>query len=177
MLQSHFRPRPPEMDSYNCLLWCVRSTMCGTMASIFFLTCFWVYGPTSVQCLNVTSQKFLSGDILPLVFHPIITKLIPGKHLPETHKRRVLGPDRIINEFFMNFFVSAEVYFWSPFGHLPATFAQTRDSSSLNFSANFGISRAPLLGLEAEKRVFYTPPVTSVKPWVRYGYCGRRPTS
>ena len=73
----------------------------------------------------------------------------------------------MLRNFFMEFFMSAEVYFRSPFGHLPVTFAQTRDSSSLIFSANLEPFRARLRGLEAEKRVFTQPPVQSVKNyWV-----------
>ena len=53
----------------------------------------------------------------------------------------------------------AEVYFRSPFGHLPVRFAQTRDSSSLIFSANLEPSFVPLRGREAEKAVFTPPPV------------------
>ncbi len=60
----------------------------------------------------------------------------------------------------------SEVYFRSLFSHLPATFGQTLIVSSLNFSANFGISCAPLLGVEAEKRVFSPPPVYPGKHWV-----------
>ena len=66
----------------------------------------------------------------------------------------------MLRKFFMEFFMSAEVYFRSPFGHLPVTFAQTRDSSSLIFSANLEPFRARLRGLEAEKRVFSQPPVS-----------------
>ena len=69
-----------------------------------------------------------------------------------------------LRKFFMEFFMSAEVYFRSPFGHLPVTFAQTRDSSSLIFSANLEPFRARLRGREAEKPVFTPPPVYSVKP-------------
>ena len=67
--------------------------------------------------------------------------------------------------------MSAEVYFRSPFGHLPVTFAQTRDSSSLIFSANLEPFRARLRGLEAEKPVFTPPPVYSVKPTSDVEYC------
>ena len=77
--------------------------------------------------------------------------------------------DQMNRNFFMIFFLYSEVYFRSPFSHLPVRFPQTLIVSSLNFSANFGISRAPLLGLEAEKRTFYTPPVYPGKPWVRCG--------
>ena len=66
---------------------------------------------------------------------------------------------QVYRKFFMNFFMFSEVYFRSPFGHLPVTFAQTRDSSSLIFSANLEPFRARLRRLEAEKRCFHTPPV------------------
>ena len=67
----------------------------------------------------------------------------------------------------MNFFMFSEVYFRSPFGHLPVTFAQTLIVSSPIFSANLEPFRARLRGLEAEKRVFTQPPVQSVKNyWV-----------
>ena len=59
----------------------------------------------------------------------------------------------------MNFFMFSEVYFRSPFGHLPVTFAQTLIVSSPIFSANLEPFRARLRGLEAEKRVFTQPPV------------------
>ncbi len=57
-------------------------------------------------------------------------------------------------KFFMNFFMLFEMYFRSPFSHLPVTFAQTRDSSYGDFSANLEPFRVSLRGLEAEKRVF-----------------------
>ena len=64
-----------------------------------------------------------------------------------------------LRNFFMNFFMFSEVYFRSPFGHLPVTFAQTLIVSSPIFSANLEPFRARLRGLEAEKRCFHTPPV------------------
>ena len=81
---------------------------------------------------------------------------------------------QINRKFFIEFFMSAEVYFRSPFGHLPVTFAQTRDSSSLIFSANLEPFRARLRGLEAEKAVFSPPPVYSVKPTSDVEYCAQR---
>ena len=64
-----------------------------------------------------------------------------------------------LRKFFMEFFMSAEVYFRSPFGHLPVTFPQTLIVSSPIFSANLEPFRARLRRLEAEKRVFTQPPV------------------
>ena len=57
----------------------------------------------------------------------------------------------------------SEVYFRSPFGHLPVTFPQTLIVSSPIFSANLEPFRARLRGLEAEKRKKHTPPVYGVK--------------
>ena len=76
-----------------------------------------------------------------------------------------------LRKFFMEFFMSAEVYFRSPFGHLPVRFAQTRDSSSLIFSANLEPFRARLRGREAEKPVFTPPPVYPLKKMSDVEYC------
>ena len=74
--------------------------------------------------------------------------------------------EKVNRKFFMNFLMSAEVYFRSPFSHLPVRFRHSRICSSLIFSANFGISCAPVLGRQAEKPVFSPPPVYPVKQWV-----------
>ena len=65
----------------------------------------------------------------------------------------------------------AEVYFRSPFGHLPVTFPQTRDSSSLIFSANLEPLFVPLRRREAEKAVFTPPPVYPLKKMSDVEYC------
>ena len=85
--------------------------------------------------------------------------------------------DKVNRKFFMNFFMFSEVYFRSLFSHLPVTFGQTRDSSSLIFSANLEPSCAPLRCLEAEKRTFYTPPVYPLKKKSDCGFGAYRRTS
>ena len=56
LIPSHFRPRPPEMDSDNCCLWRIRSQMGGAYGTIFFWALRFIIGPAVAQCSNVTSK-------------------------------------------------------------------------------------------------------------------------
>ena len=96
-------------------------------------------------------------------FHPMFTKFIPLMHRPKAHKVAFRRPCPIINEFFKNYFHFFEVYFRSPFGHLPVTFAQTLIVSSPNFSANLEPLRARLRRVLSKIACFSPPTVYSLE--------------
>ena len=84
-------------------------------------------------------------------------------HRTKTQKHGTFTRFHTVNEFLKNVFHFFEVYFRSPFGHLPVTFPQTLIVSSPIFSANLEPFRATLRAVLSKKAVFSPPTGTGLE--------------
>ncbi len=96
---------------------------------------------------------------MQLCFHSFSIKLIPNIDGTKTHQGVEFVRKLPVNEFKKKYFSLFEVYFRSPFGHLPVKKEHTRDSSYGDFSANLEPLRARLRAVLSKIACFHTPPV------------------
>ncbi len=156
------------MNTYTCTIYRKRTRValdidriCGATWRLRFQS-----KPLKYASLLIYFSSFIQME---LFFHPIFTKLETLIH--RTKAQKVVDGFRaeIINEFFKNYFHFFEVYFRSPFGHLPVTFAQTLIVSSPIFSANLEPLRARLRCVLSKIACFSPPTSTTAR---MLGRCG-----